>query len=74
MGKKKKQNEAIQCLYLQTAQQAFVGLEDILKTCLEDVLKTYLEGVLKTCLEDVLKTCLEDIMETNKIVTGDICI
>ena len=29
------------------SQQTFVGLEDVLKTCLEDV--------LKTCLEDLLK-------------------
>ena len=52
------------CLYQETAQQAFVGLEGVLKTCLEDVLKTYPEGVLKTCLEDVLKTCLEDVLKT----------
>ena len=38
-----------------TSQQTFVGLEDVLKTCLEDVLKICLEGVLKTCLEDLLK-------------------
>ena len=62
-----------------TAQQTFVGLEDVfktswktkncyaedvLKTCLEDVLKTCLEDVLKTYLEDVLKTCLEDVLKT----------
>ena len=39
-----------------TTQQTFVGLQDVLKTCLEDVLKTYLEDVLKTCLEDIFKT------------------
>ena len=39
----------------QKSQQTFVGLEDVLKTCLEDVLKTCLEDALKTCLEDVLK-------------------
>ena len=37
-------------------QQTFIGLEDVLKTCLEDVLKTCPEDVLKTYLEDVLKT------------------
>ena len=39
---------------LERSQQTFVGLEDVLKTCLEDVLKTCLEDVLKTYLEDVL--------------------
>ena len=38
-----------------TAQQTFVGLEDVFKTCLEDALKTCLEDVLKTCPEDLLK-------------------
>ena len=46
------------------ADQTFVGLEDVLKTCPEEVLKTCLEDVLKTCPEDVLKTCLEDVLKT----------
>ena len=45
-------------------QQTFVGLEDVLKTCVVDVLKTCVEDVLKTCLEDVLKTCLDDVLKT----------
>ena len=51
-------------------EDALKTFQDVLKTCLEDVLKTCLEDVLKTCLEDALK----DFMETNKILTGDICI
>ena len=57
-----------------TAQQTFVGLEDVFNTFfsvtilrlprrLEDVSKTCLEDVLKTCLEDVLKTLLEDFLK-----------
>ena len=47
-----------------SSPQTFVGLEDVLKTCLEGVFKTCLEDVLKTCLEDVQKTCLEDVLKT----------
>ena len=41
-----------------TSQQTFVGLQD----------------VLKTCLEDISWRRLQDVSEANKIFTGDICI
>ena len=60
-------------------------LEDVFKTSwktkncyVKDVFRRSWRHVLnmsiKTCLENVLKTCLQGVLETNKMLTGDICI
>ena len=47
-------------------QQTFVGLEDVLKTCLEDVLKTCLEDVLKTLWRQAKSKCVSNKSIFNK--------
>ena len=58
-------------------QQTFVGLQDVLKTCLEDVLKTCIQDVFKMYsrrFQDMSSRRLQDVLETNKMFTGNICI
>ena len=49
-------------------------LEDISWRCLEDISWRRLEDMCWRCLKDMFRRRLEDITETNKILTGDICI
>ena len=49
-------------------------LEDMSWRCLEDISWRRLEDMSWRCLEDMSWRHLEDILETNKILTGNICI
>ena len=49
-------------------------LEDMSWRCLEDMSWRRLEDMSWRCLEDMPWRPLKDFMETNKILTGDICI
>ena len=49
-------------------------LEDMSWRRLEDMSWRRVEDISWRCLEDMSWRCLEDILETNKILTGDICI
>ena len=55
---------------LHTSQQTFVGLEDVLKTCLEDVLKTYLEDVFKTSRRQTKSLLVISVSNKSKCISN----